>query len=340
MTSFAVSQFTTWNQTFEQDVQLYASLGIGAIEVCERKLSTDPGRALAQLQRVREYGLTVTSVQPRCHALFVDGMCPDVHDPDQRAARFRGTIDLIARAFPGEPIPLVAIAGRAPDHDHRRAHGIARRIYPQLADYAADHGVRIMFEPLNPILMNVDTFICTFDEAARLIDDVARDNFGMMLDLWHVWRERDIAARIAQYDGSRMSATGPPASRAISATGRYPAKASSTCPSYSGRSSAAGTTARIASKFSAANICPIRCGGSTRPTSSAADGRDLITHGNSGDEPQRQSHHHHRLDHRHRRSNRAIVRRARRARDASRPARGSRPTTCRRTRQRRSVPRR
>ncbi len=204
MTPFSVSQFTTWNQTFEQDVQLYAALGVSGIEVCERKLSTDPDRALAQLQMVREHGLTVTSVQPRCHALFVDGMCPDVTDPDERAARYRGTIDLIARAFPDEAIPLVTIAGRAPEHDHRRAHAAARRIYPQLADYAADRGLRIMFEPLNPILMNIDTFICTFDEAARLIDDVNRDTFGLMLDLWHVWRERDIAGRIEQYDGSRI----------------------------------------------------------------------------------------------------------------------------------------
>jgi len=39
-----------------------------------------------------------------------------------------------------------------------------------------------MFEPLNPILMNADTFICNLDEAMRLIQKVNRPNFGLMLD--------------------------------------------------------------------------------------------------------------------------------------------------------------
>lgn len=201
---FSVSEFTTWFQTFEQDVELYAALGVRGIEVCQRKLSEDPAQALTQLQRIEDEGLSVTSVQPRCHALFNDTMCPELHDPDERASRFRATIDLFAQAFPGRGLPLVAISGNAPDHNHRLTHATARRIYSELARYAADHGVRIMFEPLNPILMNIDAFICGLDEAMRLIEDVDHEAFGLMLDVWHVWREPAIAERIAQLDGSRI----------------------------------------------------------------------------------------------------------------------------------------
>jgi len=201
---FSVSEFTTWHQTFEQDVVLYTSLGIKGIEICERKLSTDPDEARNQLKLVHKNGLKVTSVQPRCHALFNDSMCPELHDPDERAACFRATIDLFAEAFPDECIPLVAISGNAPNHNHRLAHETARRIYPQLADYAAERGLRIMFEPLNPIIMNADAFIVSLDEAMRLIHDVRHDHFGLMLDLWHVWQEPSIQQRIAQLDGSRI----------------------------------------------------------------------------------------------------------------------------------------
>ena len=200
---FSVSQFTTWHQTFEEDVALYQKLGIPGIEVCERKLSTDPGKAREQLSLVRDAGLKVTSVQPRCHALFTDGMSPLPLDPRERAARYRQTIDLISGAFPGQSIPLVTISGNAPNFNFRHAHATARSIYPDLADYAADHGLRIMYEPLSPILMNADSFICTLDAAVRLIDDVNRPSFGLMLDVWHIWSEANIAPRIANL-GNRI----------------------------------------------------------------------------------------------------------------------------------------
>ncbi len=194
--TFSVSQFTTWHQTFEEDLALYAKLGITGIEICERKLSTDREKAHEQLKQVKEHGLTVTSVQPRCHALFPDSMSPHPEPPEERFKRYCQSIDLFATAFPEQNIPFVAISGNAPNFDFRLAHATARRLYPQLADYAADHGVRIMYEPLNPILMNADTFICSLDGALDLIKEVSRLNFGLMLDVWHVWHEPRIAEKI------------------------------------------------------------------------------------------------------------------------------------------------
>jgi sugar phosphate isomerase/epimerase len=204
MPLFSVSEFTTWHQSFEQDVELYASLGIEGIEVCQRKLSEDFDTAVKQLQLVKDKGLNVTSVQPRCHALFSDSMCPQLRDPVERMARYRETIDLFSKVFPDENLPLVTISGNAPSHNHRHAHATARKLYPELARYAQDHGVRIMFEPLNPILMNTDSFICSLDEAMRLIDDVDHPSFGLMLDVWHIWREPGICHRITELDGKRI----------------------------------------------------------------------------------------------------------------------------------------
>lgn len=193
---FSVSEFTTWDQSFEQDVALYRHLSITGIEVCERKLSVDPVHAREQLAMLRESGLRVTSVQPRVHALFKDSMCPDMEDPRIRMQEYRRTIDLFADSFPGHNLPLVTIGGNAPDYNFRSAYKTARQLYADLARYAADRGVRIMFEPLHPILMNADTFICSLDEALRLIDDVNHPAFGLMLDVWHIWHERDIVSRI------------------------------------------------------------------------------------------------------------------------------------------------
>jgi sugar phosphate isomerase/epimerase len=198
--TFSVSEFTTWHQSFEEDVKLYHALGIEGIEICERKLSTDYNEALNQLAIVREYGLKVTSVQPRVHALFKDFMCPDIENPEERHGQFRQSIDLFSEAFPDEDLILVTISGSAPEMNFQSAHKIARELYPDLADYAAEKNVRIMYEPLSPVLMNNDTFTCTMHEAMDLIEDVNRSNFGLMLDVYHVWREPVIYNRIEALD--------------------------------------------------------------------------------------------------------------------------------------------
>ena len=196
---FAVSQYTTYPLTFEQDIELYEQLGVDGIEICEEKLSDDPARAQEQLARVRESGLAVVSVQPQILSLFPNSFDrpDDPKTPKDRLNRYCSTIDLIAAAFGGQDIPLVTGGGIAPDFNFRLAHQTCRELYPQLADYAADRGLKLMFEPLNPILMNTFTFISSLNEAVKLIQDVDHANFGLNLDLWHLWQEPNIAPRIA-----------------------------------------------------------------------------------------------------------------------------------------------
>ena len=198
--AFSVSQYTTYPLSFEQDVALYRQLGVEGIEVCEEKLSADLGQAREQLAMLAASGLKVTSVQPKVLSLFPHDMDTqaDPQEPSGRMARFRRTIDLFSQCFPGEEVALVTGGGKAPGYNFRLAHQTAREIYPPLADYAADKGVRVMFEPLSPILMNAFTFVGTLEEAVQLIEDVDRDNFGLALDVWHVWRQRAVAERISQ----------------------------------------------------------------------------------------------------------------------------------------------
>ena len=197
---FSVSQYTTYPLTFEEDLELYQKLGIPGIEVCEEKLSQDHLQAREQLAMLAESNLTITSVQPRILSLFPHIWDEETnpHEPSQRLAEYRETIDLFSECFAGQEITYVAGGGKAPDFDFRFAHRTARELYPPLADYAADRGARIMFEPLSPILMNAFTFIGTLAEALQLIKDVDRSNFGLALDVWHVWREPGITERIAQ----------------------------------------------------------------------------------------------------------------------------------------------
>jgi sugar phosphate isomerase/epimerase len=194
---FAVSQFTTWNLTFEQDLALYRQLKVDGIELCERKLSRDHTEARRQLALLRDSGLEVTSVQPRCHALFPDSMSPAPADPHERIELFKATIRMLAEFFPDQNLPLVTLTGAAPNRDLCTAYKVARSLYPDLCDDASAHGMRIMLEPLNPIFMNTDTFISTLKEAEDLVDSVRRDNFGFAIDTIHLYNEIDLPRRLA-----------------------------------------------------------------------------------------------------------------------------------------------
>jgi len=184
---FGVSEFTTWPWTFEQDVQIYREMNVTAIEVCEAKLDIDPARARDQLACLTSQGPRITSVQPRLHSLFSDLPRPEPSRPAERMKRYRTTIDQFGRIAPGTT--LVTITGAAPGGNYHDAFDIAVAEYRLLADYAADQGVRIALEPLNPILMNVDTFICSLADARRIVDAVDRPAFGLFVDVWHIFQD-------------------------------------------------------------------------------------------------------------------------------------------------------
>ena len=192
---FGVSQYTTWPQTFEQDLTLYREAGVDFIEVCEGKLNA--ANPEAQLQQLKDLGFNVASVQPRLHSLFPDFPRPEPKSPRERMACLRQTMELFGRYFPGATI--VSISGAVPNGDYALGYKTAAHEYREAAKAAADCGVRLALEPLNPILMNIDTFICSLAQAGRILDSVDHPQFGLFLDVWHFWEETDAPALIHHY---------------------------------------------------------------------------------------------------------------------------------------------
>lgn len=184
---FGVSQYTTWPLTFEQDVELYQRAGIAWMEVCEAKLKTENPRP--QLDRLAESGLRVSSVQPRFHSPFPNSLRKRPGAPAERMRRLRASLRLFGRYFPGTT--LVVNTGLAPGGNVAGAWQTTVREFRKIAEVAADHGVLIGLEPLNPVYMNTDTFICTLARGERLLEEVDHPSFGLFLDVWHFWEEPD-----------------------------------------------------------------------------------------------------------------------------------------------------
>jgi sugar phosphate isomerase/epimerase len=192
---FGVSQYTTWPLTFDQDLKLFQRAGIEWMEVCEAKLkASDPG---SQLERVVASGLRVSSVQPRFHSPFPNSLRKVPASPSERMRRLRASIRLFSRYFPGTT--LVVNTGLAPGGNVAGAYKTAVREFRKIAEIAEDHGVVIGFEPLNPVYMNTDTFICTLAHGGRLLEDVDHPAFGLFLDVWHFWEEPDALEMIRRH---------------------------------------------------------------------------------------------------------------------------------------------
>ncbi len=199
---FGVSEFTTMPWTFEEDIERYADLGLLNIEIVESKLDyKDPVKFKEQLSLVTDQMFTISSVQPATHSLFPDYPRPEPESPSERMALLRQTIERFAKAGYAMGTVFVTIPGAAPDQNYRLAYETATKEYTELAKFAAGYGAKIALEPLNPILMNIDTFICTISDAMRVVREVNNDSFGILLDTWHIWQDSQVEKRIDECMG-------------------------------------------------------------------------------------------------------------------------------------------
>lgn len=189
---FGVSEFTTMPWTFEQDVEAYARLGVGAIEVCEAKL--DSVRWQEQIVLPGGHGLAVTSIQPAVRTLFPSKGQPTPLDIGERLGLFRRTITRLAPSVP--QAVFVTNTGIPPDGNIQRVWDTAIPAYRELAVFAADHGARVALEPLNASIVNIETAVWTLAQAMEIVRAVGHEAFGICLDCWNVWQNAGLLEAI------------------------------------------------------------------------------------------------------------------------------------------------
>ena len=192
--TFGISEFTTMPWSFDEDVQRYAALGVDAIEVVEAKLDED--RFAEQMQSIGDAGLVISGVQPKVRTFSPSRMMPNPKPLDERIACLRGTIERLARYAPG--VPFITNTGPHPQGDMAEAMKIAGAGLGELGRVAADHGVTMALEPLNPTSVNVESAIWTVDQALDVIEASGSDHVGLCLDYWNIWQDTGIEAAIAR----------------------------------------------------------------------------------------------------------------------------------------------
>lgn len=192
---FGVSEFTTWPWSFERDVAQYPAHGIHTIEICQFKLNRND--YAPQLRLLKDDAMAVSSVQSTVHSLFPDSLAPQPTAPEDRVRHIK---DAITRLSPHIPphTPFVVITGAAPGGNTQLVYDQCLQHFPVLAEFAAQHGVRIAYEPLNPVLFNTDTALWGLDQALDLVRAIDHPELGICLDTWNVFQTPNLHEVIAR----------------------------------------------------------------------------------------------------------------------------------------------
>lgn len=193
MQSLALSQITTSPLTLEEDLQLCQRLGC-ALELAEKKLSKDPGKAGEQLSLIKESGVRVTSIQPRTLTVFPSASAPHPKSPEERVEQLMDSVDRFSAYWPG--LALITNTGADPEGNEARVWEGCVEHYRALASHAHAKGMRIALEALGPSLMNRNSILFSFSQAREMVNAVDCDSFGLCLDLYNSWQDPGLVASI------------------------------------------------------------------------------------------------------------------------------------------------
>jgi sugar phosphate isomerase/epimerase len=191
LSRLSLNAATTQRWSVQEAVEGCARAGIPWIALWRDKIA-ETGLA-ASGRHVRDAGLKVSSV---CRG----GMFPAA-SAAERAARIDDNRRAVDEAAELGAETLVLVCGAAPDKDIAAARAQIADGIAALLPYAAERGVRLGIEPLHPIFAADRSAIVTLAEANALAERHASPFLGVVIDVYHVWWDPDLAAQVARAAG-------------------------------------------------------------------------------------------------------------------------------------------
>jgi sugar phosphate isomerase/epimerase len=189
----SISQITTVEQSFADDLNAYRAAGAAGIGIWEMKLGED------SLERFRASGLESAAAVPAVPSILPLPLMEGPADPDERVEALCASIRRLA---PFEPLCVLFLTG--PGDRDRAVEGIRA-----LAEEGEHAGVRVALEPIQREFADFWTIPTSLAEAAALLDEAGRRDVGLVYDVWHLWnqpleeieryRERIAAVHIADW---------------------------------------------------------------------------------------------------------------------------------------------
>jgi sugar phosphate isomerase/epimerase len=186
----SLSEISTVDATFAEDVPAYAAAGFDAIGIWEFKLPADEAANLALL---RAHGLSVANVVPRAPSILQLAL-PGEWGPDDPEARIEGLCATVRRLAPYEPECVLFLTGPAGDRAPDEARAIVADGIRRIAAAAREVGVRVGLEPVHPTQEALTSFVTSVAAADELLAEAGADDVGVLVDTYHVWDDPDLDA--------------------------------------------------------------------------------------------------------------------------------------------------
>lgn len=162
-----------------------AERGFAGIVFWRREIGT---RAVEIGERVRAAGMEVVGL---CRTPYLTGSEAPASLDEARAS-----IDMAAGL--GTKVLTIVTGGTEPGTKGvaESQKVLAGRV-AELAPYAAERGVTLALEPLNPMFGGNRSCLFTVREALSVCEAVGADNVGIAVDVYHVWWDTTLAASCA-----------------------------------------------------------------------------------------------------------------------------------------------
>ncbi|WP_286219372.1 sugar phosphate isomerase/epimerase family protein [Paraoerskovia sediminicola] len=200
MSRCSLNTATVKHATLPEAVDAAARAGYGAVGLWRDRVAETGAAQAAEI--VRAAGLRVSSL---CRGGFLtasdDAGVRAALDDNRRAieeAATLGTSELVfvVGGLPGSAPETAPAPGTDRDIVAARAR-VADRI-GDLAPFAAQHGVRIVLEPLHPMFAADRAVISTLGQALDLAAPHPSDVVGVVVDTYHVWWDPELQKQIAR----------------------------------------------------------------------------------------------------------------------------------------------
>jgi sugar phosphate isomerase/epimerase len=178
----SLSEISTVNSSFQEDVAAYAAAGFDGIGIWEMKLPDDDAANIALL---RGAGLGVASCVPAVPSVLPLGI-PGMEGPSDPQERVAALCASMQRLAPYEPECVLVLTGPAIDSGSRAVVLAGLR---EIAGAAAEVGIRLGLEPAHPAQHESVSFVNGIAQALELLEEAGLDDVGLMADTFNLWHE-------------------------------------------------------------------------------------------------------------------------------------------------------
>jgi sugar phosphate isomerase/epimerase len=191
----SLSEISTVNASFAEDVAAYAAAGFDGIGIWESKLPRDD---TANVLLVREAGLGVASCVPVVPSILPLGL-PGMEGPQDVEERVATLCATMRRLAAYEPECVLCLTGPTGALDEAEARRIAVEGLRVIAAAAREAGVRLGLEPATPHQRETVSFVNSVADALDLLEEADLPGVGIMGDTYNLWHD-DPAALAAVAD--------------------------------------------------------------------------------------------------------------------------------------------